>query len=45
VLVVDDVPLIRAVLCATLEQVGLTDVHEAGDGAAAQISVSGSKLT
>ena len=35
VLVVDDVPLIRAVVRATLEQVGLTDVHEAGDGAAA----------
>ncbi|WP_246691699.1 response regulator [Methylobacterium sp. WL12] len=34
-LVVDDVPLIRAVVRATLEQVGLTDVHEAGDGAAA----------
>jgi two-component system chemotaxis response regulator CheY len=35
VLVVDDVPLIRAVVRATLEQVGLTDVYEAGDGAAA----------
>ncbi|TXN24355.1 response regulator [Methylobacterium sp. WL30] len=35
VLVVDDVPLIRAVVRATLEQVGLTEVHEAGDGAAA----------
>ncbi|MFK5600603.1 response regulator [Methylobacterium sp. HMF5984] len=34
-LVVDDVPLIRVVVRATLEQVGLTDVHEAADGAAA----------
>lgn len=35
VLVVDDVPLIRAVVRATLDQVGLTDVHEAADGGAA----------
>ncbi|TXM66523.1 response regulator [Methylobacterium sp. WL12] len=35
VLVVDDVPLIRAVVRSTLEQVGLTDVHEAADGGAA----------
>ncbi|TXN14701.1 response regulator [Methylobacterium sp. WL122] len=35
VLVVDDVPLIRAVVRATLEQVGLADVHEAADGGAA----------
>ena len=35
VLVVDDVILIRAVVRATLEQVGLTDVHEAGDGTVA----------
>ncbi|WP_246691709.1 response regulator [Methylobacterium sp. WL12] len=34
-LVVDDVPLIRAVVRSTLEQVGLTDVHEAADGGAA----------
>ena len=35
VLVVDDVSMIRAVVRATLEQVGLSDVHEAADGAAA----------
>ena len=35
VLVVDDVPLIRAVVRATLEQVGLADLHEAADGSAA----------
>ena len=35
VLVVDDVPMIRAVVRAVLEQVGVCDVHEAGDGAAA----------
>ena len=35
VLVVDDVPLIRSVVRAVLEQVGVSDVHEAADGAAA----------
>ncbi|MGU3665113.1 response regulator [Methylobacterium sp. A49B] len=35
VLVVDDVPMIRAVVRAVLEQVGINDVHEAADGAAA----------
>ena len=35
VLVVDDVPLIRTVVRAVLEQVGVHDVHEAADGAAA----------
>lgn len=34
-LVVDDVPMIRAVVRAVLEQVGVHDVHEAADGAAA----------
>lgn len=35
VLVVDDVPMIRAVVRAVLEQVGVHDVHEAADGGAA----------
>lgn len=35
VLVVDDVPMIRAVVRAVLGQVGVHDVHEAADGAAA----------
>ncbi|MBP1178095.1 response regulator [Methylobacterium sp. PvR107] len=35
VLVVDDVPMIRVVVRAVLEQVGVSDVHEAPDGAAA----------
>lgn len=35
VLVVDDVPLIRSVVRAVLEQIGVRDVHEAADGAAA----------
>ena len=35
VLVVDDVPMIRTVVRAVLEQVGVRDVHEAADGAAA----------
>ncbi|KOX59204.1 hypothetical protein ADL19_05740 [Streptomyces purpurogeneiscleroticus] len=35
VLVVDDVPMIRAVVRAVLDQLGVHDVHEAPDGAAA----------
>ncbi|WP_342107808.1 response regulator [Methylobacterium sp. SI9] len=35
VLVVDDVPLIRSVVRAVLEQIGVRDVHEAPDGVAA----------
>jgi two-component system, chemotaxis family, chemotaxis protein CheY len=35
ILVVDDVPLIRTVVRAVLEQIGVRDVHEAPDGAAA----------
>lgn len=35
VLVVDDVPLIRSVVRAVLDQIGVRDVHEAADGAAA----------
>lgn len=35
VLVVDDVPMIRTVVRAVLEQVAVHDVHEAADGAAA----------
>ncbi|MCJ2020741.1 response regulator [Methylobacterium sp. E-065] len=35
VLVVDDVPMIRTVVRAVLEQVGVHDVHEAADGGAA----------
>lgn len=35
VLVVDDVLMIRTVVRAVLEQVGVHDVHEAADGAAA----------
>jgi two-component system, chemotaxis family, chemotaxis protein CheY len=35
VLVVDDVPMIRAVVRAVLGQVGVHDVHEAADGGAA----------
>lgn len=35
VLIVDDVPMIRTVVRAVLEQVGVHDVHEAPDGAAA----------
>ena len=35
VLVVDDVPMIRAIVRAVFEQIGVHDVHEAADGAAA----------
>ena len=35
VLVVDDVPLVRSVVRAVLEQIGVRDVHEAPDGVAA----------
>ena len=35
VLVVDDVPLIRSVVRAVLEQIGVRDVHEAPDGGGA----------
>ena len=40
VLVVDDVPLIRTVVRAVLEQIGVRDVHEAPDGAAALAMLS-----
>lgn len=35
VLVVDDVPMVRAVVRAVLSQIGVREVHEAPDGAAA----------
>jgi two-component system, chemotaxis family, chemotaxis protein CheY len=41
ILVVDDVPLIRSVVRAVLEQIGVRDVHEASDGAAALAMLDG----
>jgi two-component system, chemotaxis family, chemotaxis protein CheY len=41
ILVVDDVPLIRTVVRAVLEQIGVRDVHEASDGAAALAMLDG----
>ncbi|MCJ2064566.1 response regulator [Methylobacterium sp. J-088] len=40
VLVVDDVPLIRSVVRAVLEQIGVRDVREAPDGTAALAMLS-----